>query len=357
MAATKTIAKSVAAAAICLAWAGAVEAADTHARQTTCATCHREEATSFPHAPMGIGMELPPNQQLLKDHPKLTAEANGYSYEVERKGDASTYTVKDSSGALSLPIKYAFGVRNETFVFEYQDRFYESMMSYYESVNGLAVTMGSERLRPHNLVEAMGRLVSEQEITACFNCHGTGGVTAEKLTLNSLKPGLDCDHCHAGATAHMQSLTGGQPAPVPKKLGDMAAEEMSEFCGQCHRTWATVVGQRIFGEKNVRFQPYRLANSKCFLGDDKRIRCTACHEPHHDLVREEASYDKACLACHSLKGAPVSATATAAMQKACPVADKNCVSCHMPKVRAPGSGSVFNDHDIRVVHTGDPYPY
>jgi hypothetical protein len=73
----------------------------------------------------------------------------------------------------------------------------------------------------------------------------------------------------------------------------MAAEEMSNFCGQCHRTWETVVGLRLFGEKNVRFQPYRLANSQCFLGDDKRIRCTACHDPHAALVREDASYDRA----------------------------------------------------------------
>lgn len=347
--------KAAAAAAIWLVLAATAHAASPPARKMTCATCHREEALPFPQAAMAIGMELPPNQQLLKAHPKLTVEENGYSYEIERKGDVSTYTVKDGSGSLSLPIKYAFGVRNQTFVLEYQGRLYESMVSYFVSVAGLAVTMGDEQLRPHNLVEAMGRLTSDQEITACFNCHGTGGVTNGKLTLDSLTPGLTCDHCHTGANAHMQSLTGGPPAPVPKKLGEMAAEEMSEFCGQCHRTWASVVGQRIFGEKNVRFQPYRLANSQCFLGDDKRIRCTACHNPHRDLVTDAASYDKACLACHSLKGAPVAAVATA--QKSCPVADHNCVSCHMPKVRAPGSASLFTDHYIRVVHEGDPYPY
>ena len=64
----------------------------------------------------------------------------------------------------------------------------------------------------------------------------------------------------------MQALAGGKPAPLPRKLGEMAAEEMSNFCGECHRTWESVVGLRLFGEKNVRFQPYRLANSQCFLG-------------------------------------------------------------------------------------------
>jgi hypothetical protein len=235
-------------------------------------------------------------------------------------------------------------VHNLTFVLEYQGSFYESMVTYYQKIEGLGITMGDERIRPHNLTEAMGRKVSDQEIMACFNCHGTGGVSQGKLTLDSLRPGLTCDHCHTGADAHMQALAGGKPAPVPRKLGEMAAEEMSNFCGQCHRTWESVVGLRLFGEKNVRFQPYRLANSQCFLGDDKRIRCTACHNPHVDLVREDASYDRACLACHS------------ATQKTCPVADKNCVSCHMPKVLAAETPALFTDHQIRVVHAGDPYP-
>jgi hypothetical protein len=205
--------------------------------------------------------------------------------------------------------------------------------------------MGDEKIHPHNLTEAMGRQTPDQEITACFGCHGTGGVSQGKLTLASLKPGVNCEHCHAGADAHMQAIAAGKTAPFPRKLGDMAAEEMSNFCGECHRTWETIVGMRLFGEKNVRFQPYRLANSQCFLGDDKRIRCTACHDPHAELVRDDAGYyDKSCLACHGVT------------QKTCPVADKNCVSCHMPKVQAPLNPTVFTDHNIRVVHAGDPYP-
>ncbi len=330
-------------AAVYSALACAAQAAPRPAK-LTCANCHRAQAQSQPGTAMGIGIELPPNQEALQKHPILTAEANGYRYTVERKNGVSTYTVSDGSAALSLPIRYAFGVRNLTFVLEYRGGFYESLMTYYEDIEGLGITIGDERIRPHDLTEAMGRKTSDQEITACFNCHGTDGVSQGKLTLDSLRPGLNCGHCHTGADAHRQAMAGGKPAPVPPKLGEMAAEEMSNFCGQCHRTWESVVALRLFGEKNVRFQPYRLANSQCFLGDDKRIRCTACHDPHAALVREEASYDRACLACHSVT------------QKVCPVADKNCVSCHMPKVQVPGAPTVFRDHQIRVAHAGDPYP-
>jgi hypothetical protein len=341
------------AAAVCVALAGSVQGAAPHPRKATCANCHSAETQSQPKTAMGIGIELPPNQEALLAHPKMTVEANGYRYEIERKQGVSTYTVSDGSGALSLPVRYAFGVHNLTFVLEYQGRFYESLVSYYQKIEGLGITMGDEKMRPHDLTAAMGRETSDQEITACFNCHGTGGVNQGKLTLASLKPGLSCEHCHTGADAHMQSMAGGKPAPSPRKLGEMAAEEMSNFCGQCHRTWESVVGLRLFGEKNVRFQPYRLANSQCFLGDDKRIRCTACHDPHAALVREDASYDRACSSCHNVKPG---AEAAAAAQKACPVADKNCVSCHMPKVQVPGSPALFTDHEIRVVHAGEPYP-
>lgn len=317
---------------------------------------------------MGIGIELPENQTVLKEHPRLAFEANGYKYLIERKEGASTYTVSDGSGSLTLPIRYGFGVSAQTFVFEYQGHFYESLVSYYPTAGGLAITMGSEKLRPRTLVEAMGRETSTGEIVACFGCHGSDAVNHGTLKLDSLRPGLDCEHCHTGANAHQEALSQGKPATAPKKLGQMSAEDMSSFCGACHRTWDAVVRLKAWGEVNVRFQPYRLANSKCFLGDDRRISCTACHDPHAKLSRDDASYDRNCLACHPKQSgvrqakqagvtqAKQSGAAQAKLEKPCPVATSKCVTCHMPKVELPGSHSKFTDHQIRVVHAGDPYP-
>jgi len=300
---------------------------------------------------MGIGIQLPAAQTLLKEHARLTYESKGYRYVIETKDGLNVYSVNDGTSSLALPIRYAFGVSAQTFVFEYNGHFYESLVSYYPSAGGLAITMGSERLQPHNLEEALGREISEDEAVSCFGCHSSGGVSNGKLTLQSMKPGLDCEHCHSGANAHMEAISLGKPAVPPKKLGEMSAEDMSNFCGGCHRTWDAVVRMRTWGEVNVRFQPYRLANSKCFLGDDKRISCTACHNPHANLVRDQASYDRNCQACHAKSHA-----ASTMSQKPCPVSNSNCVSCHMPKVELPGSHSVFTDHQIRIVHAGDRYP-
>jgi hypothetical protein len=321
------------------------------AAKTTCATCHRQEAGSQPKTPMGIGIQLPADQVTLKEHPALTFESNGYKYLIERKDGSSMYSVSDGASSLTLPIQYAFGVSSQTFVFAYNGRYYESLVSYYPSAGGLAITMGSERVRPHNLVEAMGRETSNGEIVACFGCHSSGSVSQGKLTLDSIKPGLDCEHCHSGANAHMEALSQGKPGAIPSKLGELSAEDMSSFCGACHRTWDAVVRLKAWGEVNVRFQPYRLANSKCFLGNDKRISCTACHDPHKDLVRVDANYDRNCLACHAKASVALGVT-----PKACPVSTGKCVSCHMQKVELPGSHSIFTDHQIRIVRPGEPYP-
>ncbi len=343
------------AAATCMALAGAGYSGEPPAAKFTCATCHRAEAESQPKTAMGIGMELPGNQTVLRAHPKLTFERNGYTYAIERKGDQSTYTVSDSSGAFSLPIRYAFGVHSQTFVLEYEGGFYESIVSYYALLKGLGVTVGNGKIQPHNLVEAMGRKTSQTEITDCFGCHSSGAVHDGKLTLASLEPGLTCEHCHTGANSHMESLAAGKPGPLPKKLGAMNAEQTSQFCGQCHRTWEEIVKLRQFGEANVRFQPYRLANSRCFAGDDPRIRCTACHNPHANPAPDAAAYDHNCLACHSRNAPPV-AGLDVPRAKICPVAQANCVSCHMPKVKMPGGSALFSDHQIRIVHPGDSYP-
>ena len=334
-------------------------------KKLTCATCHREEAQTQPKTPMAIGMELPPDQSLLKDHPKLTLTWKGYTYTIERKGDVSSYTVSDGLNSLTLPIRYAFGVYSQTYALEHEGHFYESMVSYYQNVGGLAPTMGDERIQARSLVEAIGRQTSTDEITKCFGCHSSDSVKDGQLHLESIKPGLDCEHCHSGANAHMEALARGVSNVVPEKLTKKASEDMSNFCGNCHRSWDTVVRMRTWGEMNVRFQPYRLAMSKCFLGNDRRIGCTACHNPHADLVRDNVkSYDAKCLACHPMSGAGVvktvssatDATSQPATLKFCPVAKEACITCHMQKVELPGSLSLFTDHYIRVVPPSEKYP-
>ena len=74
----------------------------------------------------------------------------------------------------------------------------------------------------------------------------------------------------------------------------MSAVETSNLCGSCHRTWQMVMLLNIQGVSTVRFQPYRLSLSQCFLSNDSRVACTACHDPHAALTHDEKAYDSKC---------------------------------------------------------------
>lgn len=304
---------------------------------------------------MGRALQLPGANSVLKANPKLTFRKGAYTYAVETDGDQSTYSVTDGTKTISLPIRWGFGAGAQTWVLERDGNFYESLVSFYPTIPGLEITTGDEGLTPRTLDEAMGRELKASDARDCFGCHTTNAVTNGKLNLDSLTPGVTCEHCHSGSGVHLIDSFHQDFDSAPPRLEKLSTEELSNFCGQCHRTWDFVVRNRWRGEVNVRFQPYRLANSKCFDGTDPRISCLACHDPHQDVVRQDASYDAKCVACHAPPAGPASGRALAET-KTCPVAKSNCVSCHMPKVKLPGGPMTFTDHQIRVVRTGDPYP-
>jgi hypothetical protein len=297
---------------------------------------------------MGRAMQVPGGNAELSAHPKLTFRSGSYLYTVETHNGQSRYSVSDGIRTLTLPILWAMGAQAQTWILERDGRMYESLVSYYPTLNGLFTTVGDEHMAPKTLEEAIGRPLSDEDTKTCFGCHSTNAIVDKKLNLSSMTPGLTCEHCHVGAMAHLKNATKGGSDSDLKSLADLSTEDLSNFCGSCHRTWELVTRAGWRGTSNVRFQPYRLANSKCYDGADPRISCIACHDPHRKVVRDVSYYDSKCLACHT---APLQAHA-----KVCPVAKSKCSSCHMPKVPFPGGHFVFTDHQIRIVKPNDPYP-
>ena len=318
----------------------------------TCATCHTGVTTSYAIAPMRHAMEPQGSDPALAAHPDLSTQIGSYTYKIRTKDGQSTYSVSDGTDTLTLPIHWIFGQHSQTWVLEKDGHYYESLVSYFPRANGLALTPGDQKITPHNLTEAMGRQLPIWETRTCFNCHGSGVVEGEKLSPAKITPGLNCERCHAGAQQHMADAAQDNFKTLPKSLKRLDAEQISDFCGQCHRTFDTVLRNKWHGPAFVRIQPYRLELSKCFIGNDPRISCLACHNPHQPLNHNVASYDSKCLACHS-DAKPAAATSAVKM---CPVAKSNCTSCHMPKVELPGGNAQFTDHYIRVVHAGEAYP-
>src|SRR5579884_187943 len=110
------------------------------------------------------------------------------------------------------------------------------------------------------------------------------------------------------------------------------------------------------GILNVRFQPYRLQNSRCWSPTDPRISCLSCHNPHENLVADAGFYDSKCLRCHLIKEVKETNADPRRQAPACPVSSNGCIKCHMPRYEFPGGHYAFTDHDIRVATAGTSYP-
>jgi Cytochrome c554 and c-prime len=233
-------------------------------------------------------------------------------------------------------------------------------VSFYEEIRGLEITMGHSSNLPKRLEDAMGREMSAEETRNCFACHTTNGVSGKTLQLDHMMEGITCEACHGPGEKHVAAIKAGESKQKqifnPKTLG---TEEISNFCGTCHRSWEQVALMGLRGINNVRFQPYRLTNSKCYDSEDKRISCAACHNPHEDRKRDATFYDAKCTACHSANANATAAKAGLSSKRVapvCKVGKQKCSSCHMPKLEIPGSHFKFSDHHIRVMRPGEDYP-
>jgi Zn finger protein HypA/HybF involved in hydrogenase expression len=273
----------------------------------------------------------------LRDGKPLHYKLGKYSYTLA----GSRYSVTDGVSTLDLTLAWAFGqgAAGQTYVYQHQGIWYESRLSYYKETQALDLTMGAPPGEPRSLVEAAGREMTAKDVTACFGCHTTNSIVSGKVTFEKLQPGIGCQNCHENAARHARTM---QPQA---SLAKHTTEEQSDFCGRCHRTWADIASGGPRGVGNVRFQPYRIANSKCYDAADRRISCTACHDPHGPLQVNAKSYDARCQNCHGKD------------KKACANRQLgDCVACHMPKYEIPGSHHLFTDHQIRVVRPNEKYP-
>ena len=323
---------------------------------------------------MAHALQSAADSQVLRTHPRMTFRAGRFSYEILSDGRQSIYRVTDGSETLAEPILYAFGDAYvaQTYVFRRGGKLQEGRVSYYTAIDGLDLTMGDVLNPPPSLEEAAGRDISGDEAGNCFSCHGTGALSNSKLAFDQLIPGVTCEACHGPGEGHAMGKlleTGGDALTFNPKTLDPETL-CQEFCGACHRgVYDVAMNPDLGGLNNVRFQPYRLFNSRGHDPKDPRFACTVCHDPHEDLKHGETAYDANCTVCHLPLGAKRSSAddpdagtdrgqpVPSSAYKSCPVGKERCVGCHMPKVEIPGAHFKFTDHRIRIARAGDPYPY
>lgn len=327
-----------------------------YAGPQACASCHPAETASWKTSEMAHAIKPAAESQFLRAHPHLSYQRGPYTYRIDTAGGRALYTVTDGQHKLSIPLLWAYGtgVVGQAFVFFVNGTYYEAEVAYYPVLNGLDVVAGLIRTMPPSLSEAFGLPLSAAAAGQCISCHTTAAVTEKELRVDSMILGVTCEACHGPGARHVAAMKGLDKKSTPEAAyvfnpGKLHGEDLENFCGACHRTSLRVIKEGLHGLDTVHYEPYRLEMSQCWIMS-QRITCTTCHNPHQPLERNSAAYDSACLSCHLSKAGPVTASHPG---KACPVATRNCASCHMPKCRLPLAPFKMSDHFIRVVGPND----
>jgi len=330
-----------------------------YAGADACADCHEVKADAQEQTGMAHTATHAGESKILREHDHLAFQIGPYSYQIVTDGGKSVLAVSDSTSIFSADLLWGFGSGHmgQTFIYQRNGKFYESHVSFFAAPGALDITPGHRHSVPANLEEAAGRVIPPDEAGKCFGCHTTGSTTRNEFAPRDLLLGVTCEACHGPGAKHVaaaRAKTEKRGSGLILNPSQLSRVDYVDFCGACHRTWQDVVGHLAgVGIFNVRFAPYRLENSRCWEKGDARITCVACHDPHKPLVQEPGSYDANCLECHVAAGGEKRTANRPGA--ACPVAAKNCVSCHMPKVSPPNLHSAFTDHWIRIVHPGSSY--
>lgn len=327
-----------------------------------CSACHASEFASQSKTSMAHAAERAIDSAVLRA-PLLSSQRDDrspFQTSIRRESHGSQYVVTRGGYAMQGQLLWAMGADNmgQTYIVESGGTLYEAHRTYFDEIKGLDETPGQSDKPGESMEEAFGRPLSTEEAASCFACHTVQSSFRGQFDQAHAVPGVGCEDCHGPGAKHVRAMQsnrldeGLQEIFTPAALSPV---EQNDFCGACHRAPLDVAAIKATSVPiNIRFQPYRLAKSRCWSTPDPRLSCVACHNPHEEVRRDASFYDAKCLACHrSRDAATPSAGATA---PACKIADRQCVSCHMPKYRVTAMHGSFTEHDIRIVRKDEKFP-
>ena len=328
---------------------------EEYAGSKACAHCHRATFEKQKTSEMAQSGARPAESPVLIAHPAMSFVRGKYTYSILREGGQVNFTVSDGHDKITEPLFITLAVNGPLYYYQHNGQYYRAAVTYSSSEGKLAMNSDFKNPAPASLEAAMGQPVSAEALRACFRCHSPGTVAGERFDLDHRVPGIDCEGCHGPGAKHVAAkLAGKQGESLIFNPAHLRPVEELDYCGDCHHSIAEVKKGVFKGVRTVIPQAYRLAQSRCWNAADPRSRCTFCHDPHQSMLRDTAAKDAKCLACHAASAAaPLRADHPG---KACPVGQKDCAYCHMPKVTVPGNSTAFTDHRIRIAVAGAPYP-
>lgn len=320
----------------------------------SCTECHPSQAAS--HSKTGHANTFRPSI-----HSQIAPILDGKTFKDPHRDceyhyhfDASeglTVTIPGQFGDNPFPLAYALGSGDHavTFLTLIPNRVgktvgIEHRASVYPAEGGLLlkVTPGQQEQEPEQDVEHFGRVIRDDTLNRCVECHTTRGEVVGEV-IRGLAPSVGCQNCHGPRREHVIAMkkAGDKGKSTPARASSrLTAVEEIRMCSRCHPRSGMEEENDVAPNhiRSVRLQSTEFLQSKCYEKSNNRLSCSTCHDPHEPISRDRDHYAKRCLDCHA---APDSVH--------CPVSPQaKCVQCHMPLLQAD-DGTQFHDHRIRVV--------
>ncbi len=323
-----------------------------------CRECHAsivEQQLASSHAQTIRPLDREAPRAPLQPEQPVIDPLTGARYSVRPAGAGAEIAVVLGSESVSQKLDYEFG--SGVHAYGYLSRgsdgtWIDARLNYYDKIRGWDFTSTQEDAEPHLVRQPLGRPQKPADVVRCFACHSTvvradglerspedgSGlrVRPDKSLLN-----VTCESCHGPRARHVRERREGQPVVTPAAR---SADQLNEVCGRCHGLSNIDQAHPVI----ARFQPWGLAQSRCFRASSGKLSCTSCHDPHSNARRDAAFYDAKCLGCHSRAQDPRPNLTT------CPVNTRSgCVGCHMPSDSKSMPHVTFVDHRIRVVRKSE----
>jgi hypothetical protein len=236
-------------------------------------------------------------------------------------------------------------------------------LSYHRSAEGEGWDRSKgHAVHPRDDGDFLGeRFASEDERRECLVCHTTSArAVREHRGPEADDRGIGCERCHGPGGLHVAAIAAKFPDPAIASPAQASPAQINQACGDCHSQHFLDMPASRTAPDWTRFPGSTLPWSRCYYESGGALNCVTCHDPHSNAATAPAEYEAKCLSCHATSrtrtdlAGPRARPAPATIRSPCPVSPtRDCLNCHMPKVRYDWLHGSFTDHYIRVHHPSE----
>jgi tetratricopeptide (TPR) repeat protein len=333
--------------------------------EAQCAQCHKDtflvqhqsrHARTFLRKEQFARVPLPERPIADPGNPLVT-------HAFSRRDDRIEVQTQFKNQVYQTIVDYAFGSgdRGLTLVGrDQEDRPFECRLSYYPDPGSWDVTTGQPTHTDQSLLY-QGTRITADAVRRCLFCHTTHPhAIVTNSGAESSDKAIGCERCHGPGSHHLRAVASRSNDLAIARPTLARGPQLVELCSQCHSPRDKELKLAPESLESVRFQGTTFPLSRCFIESGNNLDCVTCHDPHRNAETSPAWYEAQCLDCHMAIGSSVSRPADGPVEReqkarrSCPIEPgRNCLDCHMPKVKNPSAHAQFTDHFIRIHRESD----